>query len=343
MKPKNIPEPDRRQLGVSVDALPTTAKVSGTLIDEKFSKAEVVKDKKPQLSFKDVSEKQIDLEKEDAFSDLEPPESEAIDIYSTVDQLSVKSDLPNVPQAETAEYDSAPVDFSLPISGEVDFDDEVMAVFEQLVEMMTIDQPEAATTIPESDGVLVKNQIILPGIEIGDSAEVNAFEAFIMTQPKPEVVLDFETIKNTANEQPLEVGLVQLALLLEEVTPDTEALIIMVKELSDSFVVPAHESGGQPDAIRITPEITKNLLALLRLIGYENPGKVLLEFVSRYDLEFLVQAIRYLAQLTNQANRAESLRVKLFKPSLLHITRPTYIGRVALVLVKKNLEALQPV
>ena len=62
----------------------------------------------------------------------------------------------------------------------------------------------------------------------------------------------------------------------------------------------------------ISPEVTNKLLHVLQAIGYENPQATLQEFIKSHNLEYLLQAIKYLAQLHNSADRQE------FQTQLIH-------------------------
>ncbi len=65
------------------------------------------------------------------------------------------------------------------------------------------------------------------------------------------------------------------------------------------------ESNKEAKRLQITPEITQKLIELLQEIGYENPQEVLRSFVKDHSIEFLIQTIHYLYQLSYSDNQAE--------------------------------------
>lgn len=215
---------------------------------------------------------------------------------------------------------------------EENFEDEIGETFEQLVALLE--------TSHEQDGI---NETAGLELETDDFATspTNVFEEFIATHPQPEVPPDIESIQEVANERTLEETLVSLAMLLEE-TPkeneDVKDITELLNELVEAFDQPIDTVGPETKLVRITPEITYKLLTLLRLIGCENPRQVLLEFISRHDLEFLIQAIRYLAQLTNQDNQQELLHPKLQNPFISNIfnIQTLKVGKLVLGFARRN-------
>jgi hypothetical protein len=164
------------------------------------------------------------------------------------------------------------------------------------------------------------NAVIEETIEQESEASYNAtakirtisFEDFIESIPQPKERTTIEKItQHVAEEQPLEHTFTELAQYLSSEVDDTaqEKITNILKEL-DEMLVSAFEQADDLQQIAITPEITRSLLVLLNELGYENPQKILIEFVTRHDLEFLAQVVHYLYHIANEDNQQEFLTNK---------------------------------
>ena len=190
------------------------------------------------------------------------------------------------------------------------FDYEVMDTFEQLLELVYGELGKIHTPELEQHAELIDDQVILINPETPESIEPNAFEEFVASIAKPEVIPDLGTIMTSANEQTLEETLMQLSLYLTETSPDSENPPVIQKTLKDLAELLSRSSSDnatEEKKMVITPELAQQLLTLLRAVGYDNPQEVLLAFVKQHDFEFLLQAIRYLSQLCNDDDRKELL------------------------------------
>ncbi|HVI60588.1 MAG TPA: hypothetical protein VM535_00345, partial [Candidatus Saccharimonadales bacterium] len=107
-----------------------------------------------------------------------------------------------------------------------------------------------------------------------------------------------EDIQAEAEEQPLEQTLMQLVKHLSESAAEPESHEVW--EITEGI---AAEASPNP---KITPELTDQLLALLRVLGYQNPREVLVDFVKKYDLAFLLQALRYIWELSSSRERPDT-------------------------------------
>lgn len=209
------------------------------------------------------------------------------------------------------------------------FEKEVEVTFEQLVALLASIEEQSELNALE------------PGTDVSEPGPTSDFEELLATQTLPETPANIKAIEEMANDRPLEESLVSLALFLEE-TPngnvDTEDISALLNELAESFDQNILTAGLKSESIHITPEITKNILVLLRQIGYENPGQTLLEFVSKHELEFLIQAIRYLAQLMSQDSQQASLQLKLHNPFTTNLlnTQTIKFGKLVLGLIRTS-------
>lgn len=214
---------------------------------------------------------------------------------------------------------------------EMVFDEEVMDTFEQLLMLIRLEEEEEApladwelgeTALP--DEMFISDEISLLSQELAEAiqaVEINVFEEFVMAKDPPDESPDIETVVLEANYQPLEETLAQLSFYLAE-TAETEAteaprdgkstaIREALRDLAEILPPAAGPNyAGQAEKPAITPEMTQKLLVLLRAVGYDEPGEVLIGFIKQHGFEFLLQAIRYLYQLSDDTNRQEFLSSK---------------------------------
>ena len=189
------------------------------------------------------------------------------------------------------------------------------AVFEQLIEMLSlpgVDYIEIDISPPFQDS---ENHDQEPGIE---NSLVTLFESYINDQPVEETVPTIDQIQAKAEDQPLEESLGQLVSLMIEAAPQNETLIANIFELTEIFAATDDETS----VIKFDPEMLSKILSLLELIGYANPEKSLLDLVARYDLRFLISAMRYLHELTDPHKRQEFSISNFLKPIVGSVINP---------------------
>ena len=188
------------------------------------------------------------------------------------------------------------------------FDNEVLDTFEQLLELAYADRAEPPAPGPEPRAELPADQAVPLDPEAPAPIAPNIFEDFVVSHAKPEAAPAIETIIAAANEQPLEETFVQLSFYLAETPSDAEHPVLRktLQELAE-LVSPDSDDAALEEEVAITPQLTQQLLTLLRAVGYDNPREVLLAFVQERNFEFLVQAVRHLSQLCNDDNRHELL------------------------------------
>lgn len=138
----------------------------------------------------------------------------------------------------------------------------------------------------------------------------NSFETFLAARPSPESTVTLETLRELADERPVEDSLTLLVEYLAEppvATPEQAALREIVREielaLPACFVEQEGEQEDAPPIVRVTPEMTDNLLKLLRVMGYQNPGDSLVRTVSDSGSPFLIDALSYICEMTGDDRR----------------------------------------
>lgn len=189
------------------------------------------------------------------------------------------------------------------------------AVFEQLIEMLSlpgVDYIEIDISPPFQDS---ENHDQEPGME---NSLVTLFESYINDQPVEETVPTIDQIQAKAENQPIEESLGQLVSLIVEASTSNEALIAEIFELTEIFTADEEKTS----VIKFDPEMLSKILSLLELIGYANPEKSLLDLVARYDLRFLISAMRYLHELTDPRNRQEFSISNFLKPIVGSVINP---------------------
>lgn len=169
---------------------------------------------------------------------------------------------------------------------------------------------------------VVKNTVSAVNIESETEGELEpveslTFEAFVATQTVSEEVT-IENIIEQSNEQPLEKTLVQLVEYMSDYAEDDEQLeplLAIIKVLEKSL--PKHNFALEAEEIKlqISPEITDNLLMLLRELGYQNPREVLVSMVNRFGYTFLLRSLTYLFQLADEDKCIELLIISTPAPS----------------------------
>jgi hypothetical protein len=144
------------------------------------------------------------------------------------------------------------------------------------------------------------------------------FKTFVAADTEAEPLTSFAEIIDTAPAQPLEVTFGGLARYFSEklevgvgqIEADEAAPEQVIKRLlteieNEINAVPVDQTLERSEQQWLTPEITNKLLELLQAVCYEQPQEALINFVRRYDLDYLLQAIRYLSQLLSDQNQPE--------------------------------------
>jgi hypothetical protein len=230
------------------------------------------------------------------------------------------------------------------------FDAIVLETYYQLLSLSedTTDTPgmEMALQTDLTEGTIEELSVDLDTTE-SSPEPANAFEAFLAAQPLPEAPPDLETIVATANEQPLETTLIQLATHLTEAsaeTPEAVAITTILQQIVAELPAPlaAHDLDDlAPNEPRITPELTEKLLLLVEALGYDDPSSTLVKFVAQHDLDFLLQTMGYISQITPrtpQYDKQEFLPHTLaaFAPISTGVPITNRLGRIILGLIRTS-------
>lgn len=244
-------------------------------------------------------------------------------------EITVEADVANeleLPDVVTTEADE---------QLDLRFEPEVIDTYEELFALtegqaITLEQPEISDDTIESD--IVYSQLSSGVVKLGAIEPVRDFETAVARQIETESFVPLETIFEQADdEQPLEQTLVRLTQYLtvvqqegrtvgeadvaewhDEVVSEQSELFIELRAILRGIteVLPhSYYINKKTDEqrIRITPELTEQLLLLLRSLGYEQPKEVLIGFMQLYGLAYLLQALQYMCQLDGADERREIL------------------------------------
>lgn len=190
------------------------------------------------------------------------------------------------------------------------FEPETVETYVRLKDL-TADLEASEIIVSDYNEIEISSTIVRESTENIDTVDED-FETFLATQPTNEDLLTFETIQEKANAQPLEQTVVQLIEYIANNLPEESeqnAIRHIVQEIKKALPECYVHRGAEDvePKLQITPEMTEKILTLLRALGYQNPGEALINFVTRYDLAFLLQALEHLCQLNDKENRREFL------------------------------------
>ncbi len=170
-------------------------------------------------------------------------------------------------------------------------------------ELSKYDRPTEDTVNESADAIILQNNLS------------NSFEEYVETLADAEIPYTIETIIIDADAHPLEITLMQLAEFLsaphldsEETTQFIETIIEIRKvilEIQTELFKHLIEGNQNFETAQITPEVSKKIIELLRKVGYQEPDNALINLISTYGINFLIDALLYLHQLTNKNERFE--------------------------------------
>jgi hypothetical protein len=162
------------------------------------------------------------------------------------------------------------------------------------------------------------------------------FEAFVVAQPAIETPVTFELLQEQSKEQPLETTLIKLANYLSE---DSEAPkngeLLKVMEEVQELLPSCYDANNSRAEVKITPEMTEKLLALLSLLGYEQPKEELTEFVQKHGFVFLFRAMDFMGNLTFDDMRREFLVSSVLTSANDHGRGRLYLAKAIFELIHK--------
>ena len=145
-----------------------------------------------------------------------------------------------------------------------------------------------------------------------DKPEIDTtlFENYIVTNLPVESQINMTEFCITEPSEPLEDKLVQLSQLVATESVDSNPQILRAVELIHAICSDIeHFYKTEPllGATELPSHIIEATYDLLNTLGYESPEKTLNEMLNRQNLEFLIQALKYIALLNNEDNRQEFL------------------------------------
>ncbi len=129
-----------------------------------------------------------------------------------------------------------------------------------------------------------------------------------------------------------------------EVDSDSIKLVQLLVDIEEAINYRPMIQSGKLDQLKITPEITQNVIKLLQILGYENPQEVMIDIVSNHSVDFLLRIMHYLYQLTHDANRVEMRSGSmLFSKVITDVDSVTSsLGKTLLQLINVGRETLVP-
>ncbi|MEQ1666206.1 MAG: hypothetical protein ABL927_12620, partial [Bdellovibrionales bacterium] len=179
------------------------------------------------------------------------------------------------------------------------------------------------------------DQIFAPNFELAPIPLIPSdFEELLEMQPIPEIPPNPEFVKEHAQKQPLELSIAQLIKFVE-VNSDsvdhspTHSTLIEIHEL----IVQAKFDPESDENPELSIELVEKILVLLQEIGYVDPQKALIEFVGKYELNTLFQAIEQLYVVHNY-DKFESIKDSNTPTSISNDTLQT-IGKMLFALITK--------
>lgn len=184
----------------------------------------------------------------------------------------------------------------------------------------------------------------------GSTEDIPALNIVEIIKAEPTVDKEpasMEQVKADAQDtQPLEQVLAKLSVVLESSPAQAhEPVAKLLAEIAERIAAePAEASEGTADiqTVFITPEITQLFINLLEELGYKDPGKTLVTFVSQYGIEELLNTAIYLHQLAESGDLKEFLSGRLPAISTDSVALPlsTIIGKTIFQIIKPEVHSL---
>lgn len=294
----------------------------GDIVPTKAEKTEVVfsediSDAPPQLEAAPEKAEEADFDLHQIIEDYRTAMEFTWGNKFEDDETSVEPPDVLPPEAALYEIPSESEDTEKSFNQAVEYIIKTEQVSETYKELAQLWQQEKAAE-PEPPFVFFEDregEIELRPLPSPEDRPVNAFAEFIAEQPaedKDEVAqalpVTLESIQQKAeDEQPVETVLAELSSLLEKpesAEPETQPQLNEIKQLLNEIhqEIRVNIEQAKPP---ITPELTRKLLALMEVVGYQDPQKALLDMANRHGIDFVLQAMEYLYQLTLEENRYE--------------------------------------
>lgn len=128
---------------------------------------------------------------------------------------------------------------------------------------------------------------------------------FMLDVAMSEAVMSPEEVLAHDEDKPLEQTLKELAvcLLAEPKQPGTIEIVTALERFELLLDTLDQVSEKEP----LTIELTEALIQFVSELGYEHPGQAITEFVTKHDLEYLLNIIRNLTHILHEEDRQEFL------------------------------------
>lgn len=327
--------------------------------DQEITPVQPVKTDRELLDVRALQERQIAEQKlVETSEDVEAVAAVAPTIQTEI--VTSTSEKPHMPQAKAeptqtpkSETAAAPnIVLETELNTLETVEESTLLATESLIEpeeTLLTELPEEAELVedfyPEVSGNIAPIEVLVAIEE--EAPEVSLFTDFLEEFPVAETPLVFVEIEAHAEEQPLEKTFAELAVFIKSQLPETDAsetptdeiielpVLAQIKELTAEITAIFEEQSIENELAetmekRLTPEIREKIYELLRIVGYSEPEQALEDMLSRYDIEFLIQTMRYLAQLTNPDNNQEFLTASNSDPLATLHDMGNWLGRAVL-------------
>lgn len=133
-----------------------------------------------------------------------------------------------------------------------------------------------------------------------DTQSILSSEEIFEVSKKTSTPIDLEIIVGQAEEQPLECALSMPAYSFREngleESKEAHELSKALRELHEVFLQSQEKSESIDGEPTITPEVVEKTLAFLTTLGYEEPDRVLTDFVEEHSPKMLIELIDYITR-----------------------------------------------
>lgn len=189
------------------------------------------------------------------------------------------------------------------------FEPEVVETYLQLAALMVSDEARQYETPVGATEEYVADYDLPP-------AGANDFAEFAVSWLNHDEAIDLTAIKEEANTTPLEQTFVKLAEFVARASEQTDEYTEIETVLAEiEAALPVCYPDSETSNTQITPEMTEKVINLLRVLGYHNPGEVMVDMVREYGIDFLIEALRHIVLSANKGGRRE-----IIKPSIVSVS-----------------------
>lgn len=210
----------------------------------------------------------------------------------------------------------------------LEYDTETIDTYRRLTELTAVNVV-TDTTAPEASQNSLDDPIEAAYDMPAATESMPDIETFLATQPHSEAPVSPETMRHTIAEAPVEHSFAILAEYVARPQHTTELVEIthILQHIEAALPECYNQSVEGGSALSITPEMTHNLLKLMRAIGYDKPDDALVRMVATNGTPTVLNAVAYLCQMTGD-DRHELLRRAISTGSDDRDTFRLHMGRV---------------